>query len=277
MQWPTPAKRASFLISRWRSSPRPLRRYRPHRHPRLERGQSSKPHPRLPAGNRRARRTQPLAISASLRRCSRRNRAAVFLQKSKRRPMTVAGRTGSQGRPTLSARQRATHLRAVRSLTPKPAPTSPAGRPSSTIRLATSVRPSGVRRALLCGLFILVTAGASTTNDHLQAFKQDKQPPLISPLTGNGGADNHPRQRQPVCPSRASRHRGASRLLLYPHQLLSDASIENVDGEASHTATQTTLSQHQRVARRRTLSLRSSGYSRRLGRAKIAHSAVGTI
>ena len=76
-----------------------------------------------------------------------------------------------------SLRHRDGHLRAVRSLTPKPAATSPTGRPSPAIRRIISARPSGVVRAFLCGLFILVPCGASCRNDHLLALTGDEQPP----------------------------------------------------------------------------------------------------
>jgi hypothetical protein len=67
----------------------------------------------------------------------------------------------------------------------QPAATSQIGRPSSTIRLTISARPSGVVRAFLCGLFILVASGASCGNDHLQAISTDEQPPRgwRSPMT----------------------------------------------------------------------------------------------
>ena len=91
-------------------------------------------------------------------------------------------RFSSPARP--SVRHRDSHLRAVRSLTPKPAATSATGRPSSSIRLIISARPSGVVRAFLCGLFILVPCGASCRNDHLQALTGDEQPPQNPQLAG---------------------------------------------------------------------------------------------
>ena len=95
------------------------------------------------------------------------------------------GRDDRFSRPAApSLRHRPSHFRAVRSLIPKPAATSGTGRPSSTIRLTISARPSGVIRAFLCGLFILVTLGVSLRNEHLQDSTTDEQPIRIPHLGG---------------------------------------------------------------------------------------------
>jgi len=89
-----------------------------------------------------------VAISSAVSRYSRRSRSIMSIQGSAVRLAIEAGReerfSSPAGPPAL---KRASHLRAVRSLTPKPAATSATGRPSSRMRLTISTRPSGVIRA----------------------------------------------------------------------------------------------------------------------------------
>ena len=143
------------------------------------------PHPRQPAGNRRSRQPEagrdPLTRQPVLA-------AQLGRQSNPERTRRRLGRMGL-GRvvlqPGFSIAPPARQPFAGGSFADPEARCHFADRPPPpTIRRIISARPSGVVRAFLCGLFVLVPCGASCRNDHLQALTGDEQPPQTPHLVG---------------------------------------------------------------------------------------------
>ena len=141
------------------------------------------PHPRQPAGNRRSRQPEagrdPLTRQPVLA-------AQLGRQSNPERTRRRLGRMGL-GRvvlqPGFSIAPPARQPFAGGSFADPEARCHFADRPPPpTIRRIISARPSGVVRAFLCGLFVLVPCGASCRNDHLQALTGDEQPPQTPQL-----------------------------------------------------------------------------------------------